>query len=181
MSKKDTSDAIALLTHDHKKILALFDDFRRIKEDDDADDAKQALVERACMELSIHRQVEEELFYPLLNDELDDTKLLDQAAVEHEIAGQLIADLESMQAGDDFYDAKFIVLGEYIRHHIEEEQEKIFPRAKKSTMDLKAIGEDILHRRDELRTELGGPEVEESHPAAREAGNNGSKRSGRHA
>jgi hemerythrin-like domain-containing protein len=138
-SKTSSSDAIDILTEDHKHVMKMFADFEKLKQDEDNDeDAKQTLIERACTELTIHSQVEEEFFYPALRDALDDTDLVDQAEVEHGIANQLITELESMQPGDEFYEAKFTVLGEYVRHHIEEEQEKIFPKAKKVKLALSA-------------------------------------------
>lgn len=156
---KSSSNAIDLLTEDHKKVLHMFDDFEKMKKDEDQDDdAKQELVERACTELTIHSQVEEEFFYPALRDALDDVSLLDEAEVEHAIANQLITELESMQPGDELYEAKFTVLGEYVRHHVEEEQEKLFPKAKKAKLDLESIGADIRQRKDELRNEFGMPE-----------------------
>lgn len=161
-SKTSSSDAIDILTEDHKHVMKMFADFEKLKQDEDNDeDAKQTLIERACTELTIHSQVEEEFFYPALRDALDDTDLVDEAEVEHGIANQLITELESMQPGDEFYEAKFTVLGEYVRHHIEEEQEKIFPKAKKAKLALESLGEDIRQRKEELRTEFGMPEEDD--------------------
>jgi hemerythrin-like domain-containing protein len=154
-----SANAIELLTEDHQVVLSLFEDFRSMKEDEDVDeDAKQMLVERICTELTIHSEIEEELLYPALRDAFDDHSQLDEAEVEHAMAEQLIAELESMEPGDDLYDAKVTVLGEYVRHHIDEEQEKLFPKAKKAKMDLDSLGEELRMRKEELRTEFGMPD-----------------------
>jgi hemerythrin-like domain-containing protein len=101
------------------------------------------------------------LFYPALRDALEDHAQLDEAEVEHAMAEQLIAELESMEPGDDLYDAKVTVLGEYVRHHIDEEQEKLFPKAKKAKIDLDALGEELAMRKEELRTEFGMPDEDD--------------------
>jgi hemerythrin len=150
-------DVLDTLTEDHKKIIQLFDEFRRIKDRAD-DETRQTLVEVACTELVIHAQVEEEFLYPALREAFDDAFLLDEAYVEHIVAKQLIGELESMHSDDEFYDAKFTVLGEYVRHHIEEEQNKIFAEIRKTGMDLDALGKDILQRRKDLRNEFGIPD-----------------------
>jgi hemerythrin-like domain-containing protein len=105
--------------------------------------------------LTIHSRVEEELFYPALREAIDADDLLDEAEVEHASARQLITELAAMQPGDDLYDAKFAVLGEYVKHHIGEEEHEIFPKAKKAKMDLESLGEEIRTRKQELRDELG--------------------------
>ncbi len=162
-SKASPATAIDILTEDHKHVMKMFTDFEKLRLDEDSDeDAKQILVERTCTELTIHSQVEEEFFYPALREALDDTSMLDEAEVEHGIASQLIAELESMQPDDELYDAKFTVLGEYVRHHIEEEQEKIFPKAKKAKLSLESLGEDIRQRKEELLAEFGFPEDDDA-------------------
>jgi hemerythrin-like domain-containing protein len=156
-STTDAPDAITLLDGDHQHVLDLFDTFRRIK--DDGDDAmKQGLVEHICIELTIHSQIEEELLYPAMRDSFADQSLLDEAEVEHMMAYQLISELESMEPGDDLYDAKVTVLGEYVRHHIGEEQNQLFPKAREANIDLNALGAELSDRREELRTEFGLPD-----------------------
>jgi hemerythrin-like domain-containing protein len=149
-------DAISILIEDHHKIIRLFAEFRKIKDQAD-DNVKQILVELACTELVIHAQVEEEFLYPALRDALNETDLdlIDEAEVEHTLARQLISDLESMQPDDALYDAKFTVLGEYVKHHIEEEQNSIFPVIKLAGLDLACLGSDMLARREQLRSEFG--------------------------
>jgi hemerythrin superfamily protein len=153
---KGSQDILKMLTEDHKKVKQMFESFEKMKEEDDQDDdAKQMLVELCCSELTVHAQLEEELFYPALRDAIDDMDLLDEAEVEHASAKQLISELSSMQPDDELYDAKFTVLGEYVKHHIEEEEKEIFPKVKKADLDLEAMAEEAHERKQEMRAELG--------------------------
>jgi len=159
-------DAIALLTADHKAVKALFKEFEALTKKDDADDEKEALVAKICDELTIHAQVEEEIFYPVVREAIDDDDLMDEADVEHASAKDLIAQLEDMSAADDHYDAKVKVLGEQIDHHVEEEQKEMFAKARKADVDVEALGARIAARKAELEAELGLPE---DPPAATQA------------
>jgi hemerythrin-like domain-containing protein len=155
-AKSTHPDALDILAEDHKKVLKMFDQFKKMKKQDDADEEEiQTLVETACAELTIHTRLEEEIFYPALRDAIDDTDMLDEAEVEHASAKQLITELSAMQPGDDLYEAKFTVLGEYVKHHIGEEEDEMFPKAKKAKLDLEAMGDEINARKAELRDELG--------------------------
>lgn len=156
-------DAIALLTEDHKAVKKIFKEFEKLKQNDGSDEEKSELVIRACQELTIHAQIEEEIFYPAIRDGIEDDDLMAEAEVEHASAKDLIAQLESMQPDDDLYDARFTVLGEFIDHHVKEEQDEMFPKAKKAKLDLKALGEDLAQRKNELRAELGmdDPDLED--------------------
>ncbi len=147
---KSTPDAIALLTEDHKAVKQMFKDFENLKKSDSDDDKKAALVEKICKALSIHAQVEEEIFYPAVRAGIDDDDLMDEADVEHAGAKDLIAQLEGMSPDDDHYDAKVTVLGEYIDHHVKEEQEEMFPKAKKANVDLGALGALLAQHKKEL-------------------------------
>jgi hypothetical protein len=161
-AKGSEDDALHILAEDHKKVIELFDEFERMKEDEETDEeAKQMLVETACAELTIHAQVEEEIFYPAARDAIEDMDLLDEAEVEHASAKQLITELAAMQPGDDLYDAKFTVLGEYVKHHIQEEEKELFPKIKKADLDLEELGQEISERKLELRDELGVPSDDE--------------------
>ncbi|WP_292931945.1 hemerythrin domain-containing protein [Noviherbaspirillum sp.] len=155
-SKGSSSDALHILAEDHKKVLDMFEEFEEIKNDPD-EEAKQLLIETACAELTIHAQVEEEIFYPAAREVIDEMDLLDEAEVEHASARQLITELAAMEPDDDLYDAKFTVLGEYVKHHIQEEEKELFPKLKKAEIDLDELGEEIRQRKLELREELGVP------------------------
>ena len=153
-SKAKPQDAIELLTADHQAVKKLFDQFKKCKKADGSDDEKAAIVEEICTALTVHAQVEEEIFYPAMRDATQEDDLLDEAEVEHSTAKDLIADLETMQSGDDFYDAKVIVLSEYIEHHVKEEEGQMFPKAKKAKLDTEALGQEMAQRKAELMQEL---------------------------
>jgi hypothetical protein len=159
-ASKAGPDALDLLKEDHKKVLEMFKLFETMKDDED-EEARQLLVEATCAELTVHAQLEEELFYPALRESIDDQDMMDEAEVEHASAKQLIAELNAMQPGDELYNAKFTVLGEYVKHHVEEEEKEIFKEAKKAKMDLEGMAEEMMQRRMELREEFGIVEAED--------------------
>lgn len=146
------ADAIELLLEDHKKAKKLFKEFEKAREGDA--EAKIALVQQACMELKIHATIEEEIFYPAVRDALDEDDLMNEAEVEHDSAKDLISQIEGMESEDPMYDAKFTVLGEYVNHHVEEEEKEMFPKVKKAKLDLEALGEEMLARKESLMSEM---------------------------
>jgi Hemerythrin HHE cation binding domain len=145
-------DAVTMLKDDHKRVDGMFKQFDKMKTDGEE---KRALVNMICKELKIHTTVEEEIFYPAVREAIRDDDLMDEADVEHESAKALIAQLECMRPGDDHYDAKVTVLGEYIRHHVREEHEEMFPKARKAKVDLKALGAEIAARKERLSRDVG--------------------------
>jgi hemerythrin superfamily protein len=156
--KTSAHHAITFLTDDHKSVQKIFKEFEKAKERED--ESRTDLVEQACRMLTIHARIEEEIFYPAVRDAIDeeDVDLLDEALVEHASAKQFIHELEGMSPSDHLYDAKFTVLGEYINHHIQEEQECIFPLARKVKLDLEDLGERLFQRKEELEDEIPGGE-----------------------
>ena len=171
-AKKDAgTDAIDLLIADHKAVQKLFKAFEKIKEHGTAD-AKEAIVLNACEALTIHTTIEEEIFYPAARKAIDDDELMDEAKVEHAGAKDLIAQLESMNPGDELYDAKFTVLAEQIVHHVEEEQNELFPLVRKSKLDTAVLGRKLLQR----KLELGGQEPANTNSPTKRATNGTSKR-----
>ncbi|HEX6528422.1 MAG TPA: hemerythrin domain-containing protein [Burkholderiales bacterium] len=145
---KTTVDAIDLLKQDHDKVERAFKQFEKMDRHDA--DACRRLIRSVCEDLKVHTALEEEVFYPALRQAIDDQDLLNEAAVEHETAKMLIEQLDNMAADDPSYYATFTVLGEYVRHHVKEEQGEMFPEAKKSKLDLAALGERMRSRKDEL-------------------------------
>jgi hemerythrin superfamily protein len=142
-------DAIALLKADHAEVHAWFEEYEKLG--DDANDSKSQLVAKICKALTIHTQIEEEIFYPAVFEtkkEMED--MVEEAVVEHASAKDLIAQLEAMDPEDDLYDAKVKVLGELIDHHVEEEEDEMFPKARKTQLDMVALGEEMAMRKDEL-------------------------------
>jgi hemerythrin-like domain-containing protein len=142
-------DAVALLKKDHANVLAMFKKFDGMTEKK-GDGGKAGLVKKICEELKAHTAVEEEIFYPAVRAAIDEELLMDEAEVEHKSAKDLIDELEGMQPGDDRYDAKVTVLGEFIKHHVKEEHEEMFPKAKKAKVDMAALGEQMAARKQEL-------------------------------
>jgi hemerythrin superfamily protein len=142
-------DAIALLKADHATVSALFEQFD--KAGDGAKAKKLKLARTICNELKVHTQIEEEIFYPAVRAVLPKEKdLLDEADVEHQGAKRLIAELDAMQPDDDLFDAKVTVLSEYIKHHVKEEHTEMFPKVKKSKIDLRELGMRLAFRKGEL-------------------------------
>ena len=146
------TDALALLKADHTKVEGLFSQFDKAR----TDDKKRALAEQICQELKIHTTIEEEIFYPAAREATGDEDTLNEAAVEHESAKELIEQIESGSPDDDMWVAKVTVLGEYIKHHVNEEQTELFPEVRKSKLDLKELGQRLLERKQELM-EGGAP------------------------
>jgi hypothetical protein len=143
--------AISLLKKDHREVEAMFDEYEQLEEADE----KLALFGKIALALKVHTQIEEEILYPEERGEVEDD-MLDEAYVEHDGAKKLIAEIEAMQPGDEFYDAKVKVLGEYIKHHVKEEEQPggIFSQAKKGDEDLEAMGERLKERKAELTKSL---------------------------
>ncbi len=142
-------DAIALLKADHRTVEDLFDQYEATK----SDSKKAKLVKQICMELIIHTDLEEEIFYPALRGRIENDTL-DEAYVEHDGAKLLIAELLNGEVGDDFYDAKVKVLSEDIVHHVHEEEmpsEGMFAQARATDADLNALGEQMRARKEELK------------------------------
>lgn len=148
-------DVLSILSEDHKRVLNLFQQFEKLRTHKNSEDKKKELVTQICVEITVHAKVEEELFYPVAREAVKDREITDEAYVEHAGAKELIKQLQSMRPGDEFYDAKVMVLEEYISHHIKEEEGKIFPAMKKSKADLDAMGEQIIQRKEELKSDAG--------------------------
>ena len=143
-----TPNAINMLTEDHAKVRKMFKQFEKMKDADESE--KSELVREICMELSVHAQLEEEIFYPAAREAMDEQDMLDEAEVEHASAKQLISELEGMQPGDELYDAKVTVLGEYVEHHAKEEEKQIFPKVKKAKLDMEEMAEKMEARKSQL-------------------------------
>ena len=154
IATKKSIDAIAILKADHDRVKKLFKEFERLHENESEEEAQQ-VAKQICNELTIHATVEEEIFYPEVRAAIDDAELIAEAEVEHATAKGLITQIVGMSPSDDKYAAKVIVLGEYINHHVKEEQGEMFPKAKKAKLDMVALGEEILRRKAELKTEMG--------------------------
>jgi hemerythrin superfamily protein len=141
--------ATQLLREDHKKVKGLFDEF----ESSEDGQAKRRIVEKAIVELTIHAKLEEELFYPTIRRETEEEELVDEAEEEHHVAKLLIGELAPLKSSGRF-EAKFTVLAENVRHHIEEEEGEIFPKIEKSGFDLETLGQEMKERKMRLMQEV---------------------------
>lgn len=139
-------DALALLRADHQMVQELFDKFEKTR----SEDRKGTLAEQICNELTVHAQIEEEIFYPAVREAIREEDLVDEATVEHQSAKDLIAQIQGSKPGAELYDSKVKVLGEYIRHHVKEEQNEMFPQVRKTKLDLGELGERLQARKQEL-------------------------------
>ena len=146
-------DATALLAKDHKDVKALFKRYDKLTKADAEGSERQALAEQICQMLTVHATAEEEIFYPAVRAADVDEDLLDEAEVEHASAKDLIAQIQSMSPEDDLYDAKVTVLGEYINHHVEEEEGEMFPKARRAKVDLEGLGQQLMARKQELMSD----------------------------
>lgn len=160
-------DAIALLMADHKQVRQLFARFEKLKAAG-SNKEKSAIVEQVCDALTIHTQIEEQIFYPAVRKAIEDADLMDEALVEHAGAKELIEQLQGMDPGDDLYDAKVTVLGEQIDHHVKEEEGDMFPKAKKAKLDTLALGAKMLKQKLALMAKMGISEATEA-PARKRA------------
>jgi hypothetical protein len=141
-------DAIALLKADHRTVEDLFEQFEKAT----GDGKKQKIALQICLELTVHAQIEEEIFYPACEGKIDED-LLKEAYVEHDGAKVLIAEIEAGAPSDEFYDAKVSVLSEQIEHHVGEEEQRMegmFAQARKAGLDMDALGDQLRARKEEL-------------------------------
>jgi Hemerythrin HHE cation binding domain len=153
--KKETRatapNAFDVLEQDHREVEGWFDEYDELQDDDDG---KAELAEKICLALKVHAQIEEEIFYPQARAASNDNDLIDDALVEHATVKNLIAEVESMEVGEDLYDAKIRVLGEMVKQHIKEEEEELFPEIGSTDIDIDELGKELAQRKDELMSEM---------------------------
>ncbi|MGA0571272.1 hemerythrin domain-containing protein [Variovorax sp. VNK109] len=160
MTTKTEKDACDLLDADHRAVKKLFKAYDELSGSRarTAVAQKTEIAQQICAELTVHAQIEEEIFYPALREAIKETDLLAEAEVEHASAKDLIAQIEEgLSSGelDEAFDAKVKVLGEYIDHHVKEERNDIFPKARSSRkLDLVAMRGDLEARKEELMGEV---------------------------
>jgi hemerythrin superfamily protein len=145
------ANALTLLKQDHQAVSEMFEKFERGRMQAPA---KQKLAAQICMELTIHAQLEEEHFYPQVEEAVKGAEdLVAEARVEHESLKRLIADIENSKGSDERFEALVKVLGEYVKHHVREEEKELFPKIRKSKLDIAAMGEELAQRKQELMQE----------------------------
>lgn len=172
-------DAVALLKQDHRTVEALFDEF------EDADESEQSdLATRICQMLTVHAQIEEEILYPqakeAFSEDEEDEDLVHEAEIEHGSAKELIAKIEAGTPEDPEFKALVTVLGEYVKHHVKEEEKEMFPKLKQTELDLKELGGQLAQRKMELMEQMGIEAEEAPAPRKKSSGSrsrsSGSKR-----
>lgn len=139
-------EATAILRADHKLVSGLFADYKATN----SIVRKKQLVTQICRELSVHAQVEEEVFYPAVKAALNDHELIPEAVVEHATLKDMIAQVEGVEPGGEMFDARIKVLSEYVKHHVKEEHNEMFPKARSTNLDMKALGHQLVQRKAEL-------------------------------
>ena len=138
--------AIALLRADHKKVSQLFAHYEKTR----SATKKSSIVAQICTELGVHAQIEEEIFYPAVKEAMQDKELVPEALVEHASLKFLIAQVEGVKPEGEMFDAKIRVMSEFVKHHVKEEQNEIFPRARKTKLDMNELGARLAERKQEL-------------------------------
>ena len=139
-------DAVALLKAEHEAVSQLFAEYEKTRSVPN----KKALVAKICTSLSVHAQIEEEIFYPAVKAALKDKLLVPEATVEHAGVKDLISQLKGLEPDGEMYDAKVKVLSEYVKHHVKEEQNEMFPKAKASSIDMAELGARMAARKVDL-------------------------------
>jgi hypothetical protein len=153
MPKEQFTDAIALLKHDHREVEDLFSKFQKAG----GKDRKWEIAQQICNELKIHAQIEEEIFYPTFQGEIEES-LYKEAFVEHDGAKVLINDILANGQDDEFFEAKVTVLCEEISHHVKEEEkpaEGFFAQARDTGADMVALRDRLMARKEELMAKAG--------------------------
>lgn len=144
---KPAREATALLRADHKHVSDLFSQYEKAR----SPSKKSALAADICKELTVHAKIEDEIFYPAVKKALKDHELVPEATVEHATMKNLIAQLENGATPDgEMFDAKMTVLSEYVKHHVKEEQNEMFPKARATKLDMKELGAQLAARKEQL-------------------------------
>jgi hemerythrin superfamily protein len=144
-------DALQLLMAEHREVKAMFQQYQKLADAGGRGDERMLIASQICVALTVHTQVEEEILYPAAREVLTrDEDIVDEAYVEHAGAKTLIAQIKTMTSDQPLFDAKVKVLGEYIDHHVKEEETEFFPKLRKTSMDLDAMGEQIAARKKQL-------------------------------
>jgi hemerythrin superfamily protein len=147
-------DAIKLLKQDHREVERLVQDFEKARSP-----RKAEIADQICQMLTVHATIEEEIFYPAAREALKDEDLVEEAEVEHQSAKDLIAQIQGSTPDDDKFEARVKVLGEYVKHHVREEEKEMFPQLQKRKIDLQALGEQLMQRKQQLMGMAEGSEM----------------------
>jgi hemerythrin superfamily protein len=149
-----TTDPIEILKRDHEEVRALFKEF----ESTENKRSQGRIVREALLALDVHAGIEEDLYYPAVEAALGESEqeTMAEAEEEHHVVHLLIAELREMTPSDENFQAKFTVLMENVRHHMEEEEKEMLPKAAKAISGEEAsqLGEQMWTRKQELTREF---------------------------
>ncbi len=137
-----SNDALELLHRDHEEVQKLFKRAQRTEGRE-----KQQIAREIVQRLETHTMLEEQVFYPYLRETTGRADVIEEADIEHETAKNLLDELQGAELGSPRFDALLNVLAEYVEHHVEEEEGTIFPLARKTGVDLEALGAELMDRR----------------------------------
>lgn len=143
-------DATTMLKADHQKVSDLFAQYEKAR----VSSKKKDLVMQICNELTVHAQIEEEIFYPAVKKATKDRELVPEALIEHATLKDLIAQVKNVEPEGEMFEARITVLSEYVKHHVKEEENDMFAKAKASKLDMMKLGEELASRKDELMASL---------------------------
>ncbi len=142
---------VEMLKEDHEKVKGLFEEFESAEQKQQGDIAATAI-----MELEVHADLEEKLIYPAIREQIDEDEMMNEAVEEHHLVHVLIKELKKLKPKDEAFHAKFKVLGELVKHHIEEEEGEILPKAQESDIDWESLESAVMKRRDTMIAKLSG-------------------------
>jgi hemerythrin-like domain-containing protein len=152
MGTRTENAVVEMLKEDHEKVKGLFEEFKKTEGREKTEIAKTVIEE-----LEVHADLEERLIYPAIREEIDADDMMNEAVEEHHLVHVLIAELKKLKPSDERFDAKFNVLGELVKHHIEEEEGEILPEAEKSNIDWDDLESRVMKRKEELMTKNASP------------------------
>ena len=147
--EKSGTDAITLLKQDHEAVRQMFEEFEKADED-----RKFELAAEICQALTVHATIEEEIFYPQVREAIEAEDMMLEAEIEHDTVKNLIERVQEGEVDETQLSAMIKVMNEYVNHHVNEEQRRMFPRVKRADIDLEALGKELLERKTELEAEL---------------------------
>ncbi len=145
------SGVIEMLKEDHEKVKGLFEKFESAEGKERANIAATAI-----MELEVHAELEEKLIYPAIREQIDEDEMMNEAVEEHHLVHVLIKELKKLKPKDETFQAKFKVLGELVKHHIEEEEGEMLPKAQESDIDWEKLENAVMKRKDTLMDKFSG-------------------------
>ncbi len=157
MPTSSARDACDFLEADHRAVKKLFKSYEELtgSQARTATTQRMEIAREICHELTVHTQLEEEIFYPRVRAAIKEKDTLAEALVEHASAKELIAKIKNAQEVNETFDATVKVLGEYVEHHIKEERAQIFPKARTARgLDLLALRSQLESRKEELMEEM---------------------------